>query len=77
MRKIMIMILFVVLSTSTAFATCFTSCTSDEGYNVQIIQYEDRWEMTIRDETYNVVHRSGLPGQYSGTVCHGTTPCQI
>ena len=78
MRKIasIAILCFGILLTGTELAnatTCFASCTSADGYNVQVISNGSSWEMTIRFGKQEWEYRG--EGPYTGTACGGFMMC--
>jgi|GEM_PF-1762556 hypothetical protein len=66
--------LIMILSSATYLdASCLTSCTTDEGLSVRIMQSADGWEMNIFDDGELVNSYNG-DGQYNGTICFGNSP---
>lgn len=80
MKKIIISVaicISILLSgTGIAQASCFASCTSEDGYNVQILSDGNGWEMNIYHDGILVGNYSG-DGPYTGTACEGYAMCNI
>lgn len=69
-------IIITLLSVIGLNAECLTSCTTEEGLSVRIMQSSTGWSMNIFEGTEIVGSYQG-DGQYSGTICHGNTPCTV
>jgi len=72
----LVAILITMFSNINLNAECLTSCITDDGLNVRMVQSSSGWEMNIFEDDELVASYEGS-GQYNGTICNGFTPCTV